>query len=163
MLVIIGPTGSGKSTLAQRIANQCDEDVSIVSAGQWARKQFGITEHTPEAGAKLWELTQAYLKDRPNAVKDWLVAQQETCRPLIYEGLRSADDLVAITKDQPYILVNVQPNTIADDWEQMALSQLRKKAWQHTTPHFEICFPFRTTNDMMEKTLADYLLVLYGS
>lgn len=163
MILIMGPTGSGKSTLAKKIQEACtEEDISIISAGQWARQQFGITEHSSEAGKQLWELTREHLKAHPAAVTDWLNMQLETCRPCIVEGLRSGNDILSITKNRPYVLVSINGTDTMDGWEVITLQSTLTQVMAVNPPIFEINLPHHPDNPMLVNFLAEYILNLWS-
>lgn len=120
MILILGTSNSGKSTLARAIQDHLfpQEDVSVISAGEWARNKFNIYEKTKEAAAELWFRTNQYLENDPEAVRDWISAHMETCRPIILEGCRNLKDVIHAIKLRPiYSVAHLMPTASSDGWE----------------------------------------------
>lgn len=166
MIVILGPTGSGKSTLAAAIADivQKQEDVHVISAGKWARTQFGIEEKTPEAAQQLWNLTQEHLSYHPHAITNWLSQELETCRPVIVEGIRSVIDFIHIAKLRPnYMIVQIIDNHTEIPLFEQNFDMLINNVYQVIPPNFILRIPAKHYNATTVNFLATSLLEYWNN
>lgn len=171
MIIIIGITGSGKTTLAKEIKDfwkdTVPDDLYVISAGQWAREKFDIYEKSPEAASKLWFLTQEYLKTDPEAIRNWLRNQMETCRPVIVEGLRNPRDAAMIAEQRPdYVLVFLEDrnNTLMENnthllREAKMIIDVEEELLRLSPPKYTITVPARKWDNELIRFLIGCLII----
>lgn len=126
-IFIIGSSRSGKTTLAKTLQDSLsDHDPRLVSAGTWARSTFGDESHTADSATSLAEKTRQALDKNPCVVREWLVKQTKTCRPVIIEGIRNPIDFAGVWNPAEDVVVFLTNPAPSNAWEATGIETIRR-------------------------------------